>query len=129
MRQLFIDSRDRVNDGGTSADFRILLPQTLVLENTQQLRVDHFRLPITIGTINSSNDQVLCVKHTIQIARSNYDGPSLAAALQAALTAVAGSWTVAYNINLIIIQYKPHHRSRPAGLKGRMRIDKIWERG
>ena len=105
MRQLFIDSRDRVNDGGTSADFRILLPQTLVLENTQQLRVDHFRLPITIGTINSSNDQVLLtyqgVDHTIQIPRSNYDGPSLAATLQAALAAAAGSWTVTYNINLI----------------------------
>ncbi len=38
MRQIFVDSRDRVS--GSQSDFTIELPSTLVLEGTHQARID-----------------------------------------------------------------------------------------
>jgi hypothetical protein len=49
MRQIFVDSRDRVSD--TSSQFSILLPQTLALESGHQGRIDDLRLPVTAPTI------------------------------------------------------------------------------
>ena len=49
MRQIFVDSRDRVS--GTSSNFSIVLPQTLVLESGHQGRIDDLRLPMTVPTI------------------------------------------------------------------------------
>jgi hypothetical protein len=49
MRQIFVDSRDRVS--GTSSQFSIVLPQTLALESGHQGRIDDLRLPVTVPTI------------------------------------------------------------------------------
>ena len=104
MRQIFVDSRDRVS--GTSSDFTIQLPSTLVLEAGHQARIDDLRIPMTIPTVSSVNNtiQVLMgsTAYTVVIPTSQYDGPGLAAAVQAALQAnVPGTWSASYNIALI----------------------------
>jgi len=102
MRQIFVDSRDRVS--GTSTNFSIQLPQTLSLEDGgHQGRIDNLRLPIVVPTITSGvNDtivvQIAAFSYTATVPQANYDGPGLAAAIQSALAAVApGGWTVAYD--------------------------------
>ena len=59
MRQLFIDSRDRVS--GTTTDFSIALPETLVLEGgTHKGRIDNLRIPLVIPTIRKGvNDTII----------------------------------------------------------------------
>ena len=104
MRQLFIDSRDRTS--GTSSDFTIQLPSTLVLEAGHQARIDDLRVPMTIPTISSTNStiQVLMgsTTYTVTIPTSQYDGSGLAAAIQSTLQAtVPGSWSASYNTALI----------------------------
>ena len=52
MRQLFIDSRDRIS--GTSTDFVIELPETLVIEGSNhRARIDNLRIPLTIPAIRT----------------------------------------------------------------------------
>ena len=104
MRQIFVDSRDRIS--GTSSDFTIQLPSTLVLEGTQQARIDDLRIPQTFPTISSTNNtiQVLMgsTTYTVTIPTAQYDGNGLASAIQSALqAAIPGSWSSVYNANLI----------------------------
>ena len=59
MRQLFIDSRDRVS--GTSCNFTIQLLQTLVLDGSHRGRIDNLRIPLVIPTIQSGVNDTLTV--------------------------------------------------------------------
>jgi hypothetical protein len=109
VQQLFIDSRDRIS--GTSTNFSIQLPTTLVLEGgAHKMRIDNFRLPITVPTIQTGVNDTLIVlegatSYTITIPQANYDGPGLAAELQALLfAATPGSWTVAYDTSNIAMR-------------------------
>ena len=102
MRQIFVDSRDRVS--GTSTNFSIQLPQTLSLEDGgHQGRIDNLRLPVVVPTVTSGvNDSIIVTigssSYTAVVSQANYDGPGLASAIQSALAAVApGGWTVAYD--------------------------------
>ena len=105
MRQLFIDSRDRIS--GTSSDFTIQLPSTLVLEGGQhQGRIDDLRIPVTVPTINASNNTITLrmgsSDYTVTIPIGQYDGPGLATAIYNALQgAVPGAWGASYNTALI----------------------------
>jgi hypothetical protein len=101
MRQLFIDSRDRVS--GTSSNFRIQLPETLVLPPGRRGRIDNLRVPQVFPTIQASVNDTLVVNngsaHTVTIAKGNFHGAGLAAAIQAALTQQAGgTWSCTYDI-------------------------------
>ena len=102
MRQIYVDSRDRVS--GTTTDFTIQLPQTLNFESGRHRgRIDHLRIPVVVPTIQTGvNDtfQVLigAQNYTVTLPQSNYDGPGLAAALASRLLSTApGSWTVTYD--------------------------------
>jgi hypothetical protein len=106
MRQLFIDSRDRIS--GTTTDFAIQLPETLVIEGgNHKARIDNLRIPLTVPTIQTRVNDTIIVKigtanYTATIAQANYDGPGLASAVKASLAAAApGTWTVAYDISNI----------------------------
>ena len=106
MRQLFIDSRDRVSR--TTTDFSILLPETLVLEGgTHKGRIDNLRIPLVIPTIRTGVNDTIIVqlgaqKYNVTIPQANYDGPTLAATIQGLLAATApGSWAVAYDTSNI----------------------------
>ena len=105
MRQIFVDSRDRVS--GTSCDFTIQLPQTLVLEGKHRGRVDHLRVPLTVPTIQTGLNDTLRVQlgtnvYTITLPQQNFDGPGLAAQIQSLLASTApGSWSCSYNTSSI----------------------------
>ena len=108
MRQLFIDSRDRVS--GTSTDFTIQLPETLVIEGgNHKGRIDNLRIPLTVPTIQTGVNDTIVVQisgatYTVQIRQANYDGLGLAAAIQSAMNAQShGSWTVTYDISNIAL--------------------------
>ena len=101
MLQLFIDSRDRVS--GTSCNFTIQLPQTLVLDGSHRGRIDNLRIPLVIPTIQTGVNDTITVKlgnqsYTVTIPQANYDGPGLAGIIQSVLASAApGAWTVSYN--------------------------------
>ena len=102
MRQLFIDSRDRVS--GTSADFSIQLPETLRLEGGHRGRIDHLRVPQVIPTIRTGVNDVITVligvgTYVVSLPQGNYDGTTLATTLQYLLTATTGVgvWIVSYD--------------------------------
>ena len=101
MRQLFIDSRDRVS--GTSTDFTIQLPETLVVEGNRRARIDNLRIPLVGPTIRSGVNDTIVVSisgtsYTAYIRQANYDGQSLAAAVQTALGQSApASWQCVYD--------------------------------
>ena len=103
MRQLLIDSRDRVATSASSTDFSVNLPQTLTLTRGQRMRVDNWRIPLTIPTIRTGvNDQLLVQvgvgNYTMTVPQGQYDGPGLAAILQSLLQAtVPGVWSVVYS--------------------------------
>ena len=60
MRQIFVDSRDRVS--GTSADFSIELRETLVIEEGgHKARIDQLRIPLTIPTIETGDNDTIKV--------------------------------------------------------------------
>ena len=117
MRQIFVDSRDRVS--GTTTDFVIQLPQTLNLEGGRHRgRVDNLRIPVVVPTIQAGVNDTLQVligatTYTVTLPHSNYDGPGLAAALASRLLSTApGSWTVVYdtgNIAMSISCTNPFH--------------------
>jgi hypothetical protein len=103
MRQIFVDSRDRIS--GTTTAFSIQLPETLVLEGQQhKCRIDNLRIPNVVPTITTGTNDTIIVhegstNYTVTIAQGNYDGPALATALQALLFAAApGTWTVVYDV-------------------------------
>jgi hypothetical protein len=109
VQQLFCDSRDRIS--GTSTNFSIQLNTTLVLEGgAHKMRIDNLRLPIVVPTIQTGVNDTLVVlegatHYTITIPQANYDGPDLAAKLQALLFAACpGAWTVAYDVNNIAMK-------------------------
>jgi len=108
MRQLFVDSRDRVS--GTSTDFSIQLPETLVIEgNGHRMRIDDLRVPMVVPTIQSGvNDQLTvtlgATNYTITIPQGQYDGPGLASKLQTLLAVAPGTWTVAYDTSNIAMK-------------------------
>lgn len=101
MRQLFIDSRDRVS--GTSTDWVVQLREQLVVGPEDSFRVDQLRVPLVIPLVQKNvNDtlwfsltlpattgppatpaivQTYCVKLT----PGNYSGTDLVALLQTAL--------------------------------------------
>ena len=102
MRQIFVDSRDRVS--GTTSDFTIQLPSTLVIPSgLHKLRVDNLRLPVCVPTIRAGVNDTLTVllgaqSYTVTIPQSDYTGAGLAAAIQGLLqTAAPGTWTVVYD--------------------------------
>ena len=102
MKQIFVDSRDRVS--GTTTDFTIQLPQTLTLEGGRHRgRMDGLRVPLVIPTIQSGVNDTLQVRigaqtYTVTIPQANYDNPGLAAILSSLLLSAApGSWTVTYD--------------------------------
>ena len=105
MRQLFIDSRDRIS--GTTTDFTIQLPQTLSLQAGRRGRIDNLRVPLVIPTIQAgSNDTLQIVvgatTYTITLPQANYDGPGLASAIQGLLaSSVPGGWVVTYDTSNI----------------------------
>ena len=106
VRQIFVDSRDRIS--GTSSDFAIQLPQTLVIEGgNSKCRIDNFRFPVVIPTIRTGYNDTFSVKegattYTVTLPQANYDGPTLASTLQALLFAAApGAWTVTYDASNI----------------------------
>ena len=102
MRQLFVDSRDRVT--GTTTDFTIQLPETLVIaEGSHRARIDNLRIPLAIPTIQTGINDTFLVQlgaqtYTITLPQGNVDGPTLASTLQGLLQAAApGSWSVVYD--------------------------------
>ena len=104
MRHIFVDSRDRVS--GTSCDFRIQLPETLSLEPGHKMRVESLRIPLTIPTIDATNNTIVLLlgatSYTITIPQANYSGPTIASVIQGLLNSTApGSWSVVYDVNNI----------------------------
>ena len=101
MRQIFVDSRDRVS--GTTTDFTIQLPETLSLGSGHRGRIDFLRIPVVIPTIRTGiNDTIVVLigstTYGIAIPQANYDSNGLASAIQSRLAATApGSWTVVYD--------------------------------
>ena len=105
MRQIFVDSRDRIS--GTSTDFSIQLPETLVIEGRRRARIDNLRVPLVFPTIQTGKNNILIVNvagtaYTATLAQANYSGPELATEVQRALSSSApGSWTVSYDVSNI----------------------------
>ena len=100
MRQIFVDSRDRV--AGTSCDFRIQLPETLVLPAGRRGRIDNLRVPQVFPTIQAGVNDTIIVQRgqtpfTATVAKGNYTGPGLAAAIQTAF-APNGTWSCSYDV-------------------------------
>ena len=108
MRQIFVDSRDRVS--GTSTDFTIQLPENLSLEAGHRGRIDSLRVPLTVPTIDSTNNTIIVLvgatQYTVTIPVGNYDGPTLASTIQGLLNATApGAWTISYVTNKIAMNW------------------------
>ena len=105
-RHVFVDSRDAVSAEG-NMDFTLQLPETLVLgSGTHKARIDSLRIPLVIPTIQASNNKIQVLlgatTYVISIPTGQYDGNTLAAAIQAALTAAApGLWSVVYSTSSI----------------------------
>ena len=61
MRHLFVDSRDRVS--GTTTDFTIQLPETLVIaDGSLRARIDDLRMPLAIPAIQTGIIDTFLVK-------------------------------------------------------------------
>jgi hypothetical protein len=106
MRQIFVDSRDRVS--GTTTDFTIQLPETLSIEGgNHRGRVDNLRIPLTVPTITTGSNDTIIVQlgaqnYTVTLPQGQVDGPTLANNIQGLLQATApGAWTVTYDIGNI----------------------------
>ena len=105
MRQIFVDSRDRV--AGTTTDFRIQLPETLTIDGRKhRARIDNLRIPLCVPTIQAGINDTIVVqlgsqRYTATVQAGNYDGPTLASRIQGALVVAPGGWTVSYDISLL----------------------------
>ena len=98
MKQIFVDSRDRV-PGGTSTNFSISLPQTLALESGHQGRIDDFRLPMTLPTVYWGNSGIYftmgVMPYSVYLPEGQYNSlPELANAIRNELQKTTGTWTV-----------------------------------
>ena len=103
MRQIFVDSRDRVS--GSTTDFAIQFPETLVVEPGHKMRIDNLRIPLAVPTIQTGKNDTLQVLlgatyYLATMPQGNVDGTLLASNLQGALGAsgAPGSWTVTYDL-------------------------------
>jgi hypothetical protein len=109
MRQIFVDTRDKV-PGGTNSNFSILLPQTLSLGPGHQGRIDDFRLPMSIPTIHDGNNSIVVnmsgAVHTVFLNKGQYaNGPALANEIQARLRAgPPGEWIAKYYESSMMLQ-------------------------
>ena len=94
MRCLFIDSRDRIS--GSTTDFKIQLPTTLVLDQGAQFRIDNLRVPMVIPLIREAINDFLYIKldagglfGTVYLAallqHGSYSGVELAVLIQTAV--------------------------------------------
>ena len=105
MRQIFVDSRDRVS--GSPCDFTIQLGHTLnTADRSRRMRVDLLRLPVAQPTITSLNDtfsvQLGSSTYIVTLPQRQYDSTSLPSTLQSLLASAApGSWTATYDVNTI----------------------------
>ena len=105
MRQIYVDSRDRVS--GDPCNFQIQLGHSLITtDGPHRMRVDHLRLPIAVPTITSQNNtfavQIGSSTYTVTLPSRQYDSTSLPAALQSLLTSAApGAWSVSYDTTTI----------------------------
>ena len=59
---MFVDTRDRIT--GTSCDFRIQLPETLVLPPGHRARIDNLRVPQVFPTIQAGVNDTIIVQHS-----------------------------------------------------------------
>jgi hypothetical protein len=85
MRQVFVDSRDRVS--GTTSDFTIQLPETLTIEGKHRARIDQLRIPLTVPTVRTGTNDTLVIRmgaqdYTVTLPQGNYDGAGLATSLR-----------------------------------------------
>jgi hypothetical protein len=109
MRQIFADTRDKVQ-GGKNSDFSILLPQTLHLESGHQGRIDDFRLPMSIPTLHDGNNSIVVnmggAEFTVYLSTGQYaNGTALANEIQDKLRrGPPGTWTARYFDNKMILQ-------------------------
>ena len=110
MRQIFVDTRDKV-PGGTNSNFSILLPQTLSLGPGHQGRIDDFRLPMSIPTIHDGNNSIVVTMqggavHTVLLNKGQYaNGLALANEIQARLRAgPPGEWIAKYYESSMMLQ-------------------------
>jgi hypothetical protein len=110
MRQIFVDTRDKV-PGGTNSNFSIVLPQTLSLGPGHQGRIDDFRLPMSIPTIHDGNNSITVTMqgggvYTVFLGKGQYaNGQALAAEIQAKLRAgPPGEWIAKYYESSMILQ-------------------------
>jgi hypothetical protein len=109
MRQIFVDTRDKI-PGGTNSNFSIVLPQTLSLGPGHQGRIDDFRLPMSIPTIHDGNNSIIVnmsgAVHTVYLGKGQYaNGPALAAEIQAKLRAgPPGEWIAKYYESSMVLQ-------------------------
>lgn len=108
MRQLFIDSRDRIS--GSTTDFVYQLSETLCLAGgAHRLRVDNLRIPLVIPLIVTGVNDMLYILdpaivgyYTATLPPGSFDGNTLALVVQTALQAASnahaspGTWTVVY---------------------------------
>ena len=108
MRCLFVDSRDRIT--GSTTDFKIQLPTTLVLEQGTKFRIDNLRIPMVIPLIQEGVNHRLYVRvessgskyFYASLPQGSYSGVELAQLISTQLDfaslAFAGvDWTVLYN--------------------------------
>ena len=120
MRQIFVDSRDKVA-GGTSTNFSIVLPQTLALESGHQGRIDDFRLPMTMPTVYHGNSGIyLTIGSTPYekfIPEGQYNSlPELGNAIRALLQSTTGSWTVTTDVRNLSMAISCSDPSTGAGI-------------
>jgi hypothetical protein len=106
MRQLFIDSRDRVM--GSTTDFTIQLRETLsTTAGVNFFRIDELRVPLVIPLIQVGVNDTFWfslgnVIKSVTLAAGNYSGTELAALIKDALDNAEPetTWTVTYNNHL-----------------------------
>lgn len=102
MRQLFVDSRDRVT--GSTTDFTIQLRETLTTTAANSYRIDELRVPLVIPRIQQGINDTLwfnlagALQH-VELTYGNYTGTDLATNIKNGLSNnfPAYSWTVTYN--------------------------------
>ena len=90
MRQLFVDSRDRIT--GTSTNFTIQLRDTLKVGPDNAFRIDNLRVPMVLPLIqNKVNDtfyfQLSGVTKHVAFLPGSYSGVDLATMIQTELSA------------------------------------------
>jgi hypothetical protein len=120
MRQIFVDSRDKV-PGGTSTNFSIVLPQTLALESGHQGRIDDFRLPMTMPTVYHGNSGIyLTIGSTPYekfIPEGQYNSlPELGNAIRALLQSTTGNWIVTTDVRNLSMAISCTDPSTGAGI-------------